>query len=97
MRVDFLTQDRPSTWQQDKTDIPSCLFDSSLPTEHWRDPREYRAHFQLRLDEEAQELLAIRTPDALYYPLMLPFGPASGPAQFQQRTPVSEVLGDLYY
>jgi hypothetical protein len=41
----------------------------------------------------AQELLAIRTPDALYYPLTLPFGPASGPAQFQQR--VSEILGDL--
>ena len=37
--------------------------------------------------------MAIRTPDALYYPLTLPFGPASGPAQFQQR--VSEVLGDL--
>ncbi len=41
----------------------------------------------------AQELLAIRTPDALYYPLTLPFGPASGPAQFQMR--VSEILGDL--
>ncbi len=55
----------------------------------------YKGYFQLRLDEEAQELLAIRTPDALYYPLTLPFGPlaASGPAQFQQR--VSEVLGDL--
>jgi hypothetical protein len=37
--------------------------------------------------------LAIRTPDALYYPLTLPFGPASGPAQFQQRC--SEILGDL--
>ena len=53
----------------------------------------YKGYFQLRLDEDAQELLAIRTPDALYYPLTLPFGPASGPAQFQQR--VSEVLGDL--
>ena len=53
----------------------------------------YKGYFQLRLDEEAQELLAIRTPDALYYPLTLPFGPASGPAQVQQR--VSEVLGDL--
>ena len=53
----------------------------------------YKGHFQLRLDDEAQELLAIRTPDALYYPLTLPFGPASGPAQFQMR--VSEVLGDL--
>ena len=53
----------------------------------------YKGYFQLRLDEEAQELLAIRTPDALYYPLTLPFGPASGPAQFQMR--VTEVLGDL--
>ena len=53
----------------------------------------YKGYFQLRLDEAAQELLAIRTPDALYYPLTLPFGPASGPAQFQQR--VTEVLGDL--
>ena len=53
----------------------------------------YKGYFQLRLDDEAQELLAIRTPDALYYPLTLPFGPASGPAQFQMR--VSEVLGDL--
>ena len=53
----------------------------------------YKGYHQLKLDEEAQELLAIRTPDALYYPLTLPFGPASGPAQFQQR--VSEILGDL--
>jgi hypothetical protein len=53
----------------------------------------YKGYFQLQLDEEAQDLLAIRTPDALYYPLTLRFGPASGPAQFQQR--VSEVLGDL--
>jgi hypothetical protein len=35
----------------------------------------------------------VRTPDGLYFPLTLPFGPASGPAQFQQR--VGEVLGDL--
>jgi hypothetical protein len=48
---------------------------------------------QLKLDENAQELLAVRTPDGLYFPLTLPFGPASGPAQFQQR--LSEVLGDL--
>ena len=34
-------------------------------------------------------------PDALFYPLTLPFGPASGPAQFQQRVTASEVLGDL--
>ena len=34
-----------------------------------------------------------RHTDALYYPLTLPFGPASGPAQFQMR--VSEVLGNL--
>ncbi len=53
----------------------------------------YKGYFQLLLDEEARELLAIRTPDALFYPLTLPFGPASGPAQFQQR--VSEILGDL--
>ncbi len=39
----------------------------------------YKGYFQLQLDEEAQELLAIRTPDALYYPFTLPFGPASGP------------------
>ncbi len=37
--------------------------------------------------------MAIRTPDALYYPLTLPFGPASGPANFQMR--VTEILGDL--
>ena len=44
----------------------------------------YKGYFQLRLDsdEEAQELLAVRKPDALYYPLTLPFGPASGPAHF---------------
>ena len=52
-----------------------------------------KGYLQLRLDDDAQELLAVRTPDGLYFPLTLPFGPASGPAQFQQR--VSEVLGDL--
>jgi hypothetical protein len=52
-----------------------------------------KGYLQLKLDENAQELLAVRTPDGLYFPLTLPFGPASGPAQFQQR--LSEVLGDL--
>ena len=52
-----------------------------------------KGYLQLKLDENAQELLAVRTPDGLYFPLTLPFGPASGPAQFQQR--ISEVLGDL--
>jgi hypothetical protein len=33
----------------------------------------------------------MRTPDGLYFPPTLPSGPASGPAQFQQRA--SEVLG----
>jgi len=33
----------------------------------------------------------MRTPDGLYFPPTLPSGPASGPAQFQQRA--SDVLG----
>jgi hypothetical protein len=52
-----------------------------------------KGYLQLKLDENAQELLAVRTPDGLYLPLTLPSGPARGPAQFQQR--ISEVLGDL--
>ena len=38
----------------------------------------FKGYFQLRLDEDAPELLAIRTPDALFFPLTLPFWASFG-------------------
>jgi transposase InsO family protein len=53
----------------------------------------YKGYNQVRLDEAAQELLAVRTLQGLYLPTTLPFGPLSGPSEFQSR--VTHLLGEL--